>query len=99
MGATEPRAHTVIHAIGGTSRYEMPAASSAPPTMSTASPAENPGSPSAKPTTNASASTATVSTAHHAAATTSFATTNQCRPTGSASMFLAVASSYSRPKT
>ena len=64
-----------------------------------ASAAEKPGRPSAAPSANDSARTATTRSVHHTAATTSLASTNQWRPTGSASRFFAVPSVYSRPKT
>ena len=49
--------------------------------------------------TSASARTAPTSTTHHTAATTNLASTKAGLPTGSANMFFAVCSEYSRPKT
>lgn len=51
------------------------------------------------PIRNASASTSTTKATHHTRMMRSLASTNQCRPTGSVSMLLAVESAYSRPNT
>ena len=82
----------------GASRNVTAATSATSRTERAARLAEKPGSAIARPITNVSATTAATRIAHHTAAARSFARANQWRATGSASRFLAVPSTYSRPK-